>query len=131
MGRFHYYFIITWYLGHVNYDLSERTFKFSVSITELCKNASKDFFTVSTIQQLFRSATSIGANYAEANGASSLKDFRNKIHLCKKECLETNYWLRLLDKIDTSSERSPIQKALQEVDELSRIFSTIAKNSKR
>jgi len=36
-----------------------------------------------------RSGTSIGANYCEANNASSKKDFKNKIFICKKETQET------------------------------------------
>jgi len=37
------------------------------------------------ILQLVRAATSVGANYAEAEEAESAKDFRHKIRLCKKE----------------------------------------------
>lgn len=48
------------------------------------------------IDQLVRSATSIGANYAEANNAASKQDFRNKIFIAKKEAAETKYWLSLV-----------------------------------
>ncbi|NLC31601.1 MAG: four helix bundle protein [Candidatus Moranbacteria bacterium] len=48
------------------------------------------------LSQLIRSATGIGANYCEANNASSKKDFRNKIFICKKEAQETKYWLRMM-----------------------------------
>lgn len=47
------------------------------------------------IEQLTKSATSIGANYAEANNAASKMDFRNKIFIAKKEAAETRYWLEL------------------------------------
>jgi len=53
--------------------------------------------------QLIRSATSIGANFSEAQEASSKKDFVNKIYIAKKEASETKYWLRLaaeLTKVD-------------------------------
>jgi len=46
-----------------------------------------------------RAATSIGANYAEANNASSKADFRNKIFIAKKEAAETKYWLELLAEV--------------------------------
>jgi len=36
------------------------------------------------VGQLIRSATSIGANYFEANGSSSKRDFINKIAISKK-----------------------------------------------
>ena len=50
--------------------------------------------------QLIRSATSIGANYTEANNAASRQDFRNKIFIAKKEAAETRYWLRLFAKLN-------------------------------
>jgi four helix bundle protein len=42
------------------------------------------------ISQLVRSATSIGANYAEADGGVSKKDFKNKIGICKKNLKKPN-----------------------------------------
>lgn len=49
--------------------------------------------------QIARSATSIGANFAEAQEASSKKDFLNKIYIAKKEAFETKYWLRVISKL--------------------------------
>tara|TARA_Y100000031_G_C8221891_1_gene386388 strand:+ start:631 stop:930 length:300 start_codon:yes stop_codon:yes gene_type:complete len=56
----------------------------------------QDAITRSIINQLVRSATSVGANYRESQSASSHKDFRNKIYICKKEIDETRYWLRII-----------------------------------
>ena len=47
------------------------------------------------INQIVRSATSIGANIHEANYASSKADFINKLQIALKECYETDYWLGL------------------------------------
>ncbi|MBI2195991.1 four helix bundle protein [Candidatus Daviesbacteria bacterium] len=80
------------------YDLEERTAEFGEKVIELCEKAPKNAVTIPIIDQLIRSGTSIGANYCEANGASSRKDFNNKIFICKKESKETKYWLRLLAK---------------------------------
>lgn len=52
------------------YDLEERTMKFSESVIILCKNISRSPINDPIINQLIKSATSIGANYFEANGAS-------------------------------------------------------------
>lgn len=60
------------------YDLEERTARFGEAIVLLCKNLKKDPIIQPLVIQLIRSATSIGANYMEANGASSPKDFQNK-----------------------------------------------------
>ncbi len=72
------------------YDLEERTARFSEEILGLCQKATKTTITLPLIDQLIRSATSIGANYCEANGASSRKDFKNKIFVCKKEAKRRN-----------------------------------------
>ncbi len=80
------------------YDLEERTAKFSEDIIEFIKNIKRDDINRNIITQLARAVTSIGANYCEANASSSRKDFRNKIYICKKETNETKYWLRILAK---------------------------------
>ncbi len=49
------------------------------------------------INQIIRSATSIGANIHEANYASSKADFINKFHIALKECIETEYWIEMLE----------------------------------
>ncbi len=48
------------------------------------------------INQIIRSATSIGANIHEANYAASKADFINKFHIALKECVETEYWIEML-----------------------------------
>lgn len=109
------------------YPLEERTLIFSENLMEFCKKIQRNIFTTPLIEQVIRSGTSIGANYREANGASSRKDFGNKIYICKKEAKETNYWLRLLLK-SCKNELLAIecQKLLKEAHELSLIFSKIA-----
>jgi four helix bundle protein len=110
------------------YDLEERTARFGEAIIELCKKIPNTSITIPIINQLIRSGTSIGANYCEANGASSKKDFRNKIFICKKEAKETKYWLRMLLKA-VEQYQSEFAKLNQEAQEMVLIFSTIAKNS--
>jgi len=78
------------------YDLEERTAKFGEQIILFCKSLPESTISRPLILQLVRSATSIGANYMEANGGSSRKDFKNKIYICKKEAQETKHWLRML-----------------------------------
>ena len=111
------------------YDLEDRTLKFSVKIIELCRRITKDVITLPIISQLVRSATSIGANYREANGASSKKDFINKIFICKKESKETEYWLLVLFEADQKISED-CGSLLQESKELSMIFSKIASKLK-
>ena len=80
------------------YDLEERTAKFSENIIEFVKTINRDDINRNLIIQLVRATTSVGANYCETNASSSKRDFRNKIYICKKEANETKYWLRILAK---------------------------------
>lgn len=48
------------------------------------------------VDQIVRSATSIGANIHEADHASSRADLINKFHIALKECIETEYWLEMM-----------------------------------
>ena len=52
----------------------------------------------SLINQLERSATSIGANIREAKYAHSKADFISKLQIALKECYETEYWIELIQK---------------------------------
>ena len=111
------------------YPLEERTYSFSKKVLMLCKKIKISNLNKNLINQLLKSSTSIGANYREAMGASSKLDFRNKIHICKKESHETHYWLSLLN--ETEKEPSDLIKPLiQEAYELTLIFGKIASSMK-
>lgn len=111
----------------MNYDLEERTAKFSENIIEFVKLLPQNTITKSLINQLVKSGTSVGANYYEASEASSRRDFRNKIFISKKESKESKYWLRIIQKAVPS--RTNSAKVLwQEAHELILIFGKIAKS---
>ena len=84
-------------------ELEERFMQLSVDIIYFTKN-NKDLFPFSVIDQVIRSSSSIGANYSEAQNASSKADFKNKIYIAKKEASESRYWLRLVEKLIGQSE---------------------------
>jgi len=107
-----------------NYDLEERTAKFGENTIRLCKSVQQDVITKPILSQLIRSSTSVGANYCEANGASSKKDFRNKIFICKKESQETKHWLRMLAQT-VPQKKEQARQSWQEAQELTLIFGKI------
>ena len=109
----------------MNYDLENRTRKFSKEIIGFLRRLKKDDINKSMISQLVRSATSVGANYCEANGASSKKDFKNKIFICRKEIQETKYWLELIAE-SNSEERDHLKILWREAHELTLIFNKIS-----
>ncbi|PIU99332.1 four helix bundle protein [Candidatus Wolfebacteria bacterium CG03_land_8_20_14_0_80_36_15] len=112
------------------YDLEERTARFGEGIIEFAKDLPKNVINLPLISQLIRAATSIGANYMEADGAESKRDFEHKIAICKKESKETKHWLRMVAKanLDKSNE---CRKFWQEAQEFTLIFSSILKRKKQ
>ena len=110
--------------GKRKYNLEERTAQFGEAILELVKNFHQDPINSPLISQLVRAATSVGANYMEADGAESKKDFRHKISICKKEAKETKHWLRMIAKANPGR-RDECQKLWKEAQELSLIFASI------
>lgn len=107
------------------YDLTERTSKFGCEVIIFVKTIKETNINKSIVSQLIRSATSIGANYMEADCAESKKDFVHKIGICKKEAKETTYWLHML--ATTESEKAEkCRKLWKEAHELTLIFSAIA-----
>jgi len=106
------------------FDLEDRTARFGEDVIDLCKSIKVTIYNESIIRQILRSATSVGANYCEANNASSKKDFRNKIFICKKEIQETKHWLRMLAK-SNENKKDEIRMVWREAQELTLIFQKI------
>ena len=113
----------------MNYDLEKRTKDFAKEVIRYCKGVKINQLNSNIISQLLRSSTSVGANYREANGASSKNDFRNKIYLCRKEIQETEYWLELLGEIDTVKKKE-LDTLSKEAHELCLIFNKITSSLK-
>lgn len=112
---------------NLKFDLEERTAKFGESVILFTKTMPINIYTESLIKQLIKSATSIGANYMEANGCDSKRDFKNKISLCKKEAKETTHWIRMFS-ITIPNNKDELRRLWTEAHELVLIFSAITKN---
>lgn len=110
-------------------DLEERTAIFAERIIDLVKTIPRNDVNSIIIIQLVKSATSVGANYCEADCAESKKDFEHKISISKKEAKEAKYWLRMLKRTNHQLS-SEIDNLTQEARELCLIFVSIIKKSK-
>jgi len=106
------------------YDLEERTALFGEQVIDFVKTLPKGVVNNELISQRIRSGTSVGANYMEADGAESKKDFHHKIAICKKESKETKHWLRMIVKANPDRV-SECKRLSQEAQELTLIFSSI------
>ena len=84
-------------------DLERRTKQFAVRVIDFVSKLPRSMTGDVLTRQLLRSATSIGANYREANRGVSRADFSNKIGV-QKEAAETQYWIELLIESKIGSE---------------------------
>lgn len=111
-------------------DLQRRLFQFSVDVIKGVRNFpnSKEYQVIS--YQVLKSATSVGANYEEAQGAVSKADFSNKVGISLKEIRETNYWIRII--IEITADHDAWISLEKESKELMKIIGSIySKTSKR
>ncbi|OGS71000.1 MAG: four helix bundle protein [Flavobacteria bacterium RIFCSPLOWO2_12_FULL_35_11] len=111
-------------------DLQKRLFRFSVSVIKEVRNLpnSKEYQVIS--YQLLKSATAVGANYEEAQGAVSKADFSNKVGIALKEIRETNYWIRILIEL-SEKENTWKEKEIESKELMSILGSIYSKTSKR
>jgi len=111
------------------YDLEERTARFGEAIIDFARTLPQDAVTSRLIGQLVGAATSVGANYAEADDAVSKKEFLKNIGTCRKEARETKHFLRMIVRAVPKSK--PQARALwAEARELHLIFSKIRRTGK-
>src|SRR3981081_4436750 len=110
-------------------DLERRTKTFSLAVIKFTTSLPKTREVDVLSRQLLRSATSIGANYREANRGVSRADFVNKIGTVQKEASETVYWIELLLEAGIAAMASA--EALHtEASELLAIFTATGKKLK-
>jgi four helix bundle protein len=111
----------------VEYNLVERTALFGESVIVFAKAVPVGVVTSPLVGQVVRSATSIGANYCEADDSESRKDFRHKISLCRKESKETKHWLRMIAAAEPQL-KDRARNLWQEAKELNLIFGAILRD---
>ena len=67
----------------------------AVEIDALCRNLDRKS-NANTIFQITKSSSSVFANISEAQYPQSLPDMLSKFKIARKECMETESWLKLL-----------------------------------
>jgi four helix bundle protein len=116
--------------GARQFDLEKRTARFGEAIIAFVKRVPLNVITEPVVGQLVKSATSIGANYCEADDAGSKKEFRYRISVCKREPRESKHWLRMI--VAAEPDHKPDARVLwQEAKELHLIFAAILRSRGR
>ncbi len=101
-------------------ELEARTHRFAVAVFRLLKCLPDDVSTKVIAFQVGKSASSIGANYREANRAESRADFVHKLGIVLKEASETEYWIDLL--VELYPENDTVKHLQAEIQEFVRLF---------
>ena len=110
----------------MKFDLEERTAKFGESVIKFCRDLPQDEITKPLVNQLIKCATSVGANYCEADDAESGRDFKHKIGICKKESREAKHFLRM-SVVAAPNIKEQARVLWSEAKELNLIFNAIYK----
>jgi four helix bundle protein len=111
-------------------DIEDRLINFAVRIVKMCDTMPNKRSANHIAGQLLRSGTSPAAQYAEARGAESIKDFQHKLKICYKELNESRVWLQIMSKSHIIKPEK-IHDLYKECDELCRIINASIKTSQQ
>src|SRR5688500_13447268 len=67
------------------YDLEERTTRFAEAVIDFLKPVPEGLKTNRLIDQLLGASSSTAANYCEADDSMTIKEFRHRIGICRRE----------------------------------------------
>ena len=109
--------------------LEDRMTKFAIGVFKFLRELPFDVSTKVISYQLGKSASSIGANYYEANRAESKTDFIHKVSIALKESNETNYWFRVLSGLCGESDK--LDELKNESFEIRNLLQRIVNTSKK
>jgi four helix bundle protein len=107
----------------------DKSFRFAVRMVEAYQYLKKEKKEFILSNQLLKCGTSIGANISEADGAISRADFLSKISIAYKECLETKYWISLLNETQFITKKM-YESLYKDADEIGKILFSILKKTR-
>lgn len=114
-------------------DLGERLFDFAKNVILLNRVLPENIEYKVIKYQILKASGSSGANYEEAQSASSTADFVYKIQISLREMRESNYWLRLIKEISlnpTNDTKTELDRLFDESNQMMKILGTIVSKMK-
>ncbi len=112
------------------YDLEDRLLAFAVAVCGIVEELPSTRVGNHVAGQLTRCGISPAANYGEAQGAESRKDFIHKMRVCLKELRETLVWLKFTQLL-AIGEPAAVEDGIRESNELIAIFGMSIVTAKR
>jgi four helix bundle protein len=111
-------------------QMKKRTKGFAKAIVKLCRKLPKNREGNLIGNQIFRSGTSVAANYRSACRAKSKPDFIAKLSIVEEEADETSFWLELIKDMDIV-ETQDLNPILKECNEIVAIVVSSIKSSRK
>ena len=112
------------------FDLELRVAEFAARVISVCDALPSRTGAGHIRDQLFRSSTSVAANYAEACVPESRKDFAHKTNVALKELVETRMWLRII-ALKKYVDPKLLESLLGETNQLIKIFNSSVKTVRK
>ena len=106
---------------NIKNDFKKRVYLFTLHLIKFVDGLPKDSSSQIIAKQLIRSGTSIGANYIEAQAASSKKDFANFFHHSLKSANESKFWIAILRDVK-KCDHEEAELLLKELIEIANIL---------
>jgi len=98
-------------------ELADRLLAFAVKAIKIVSDLPQDPVGKHVSFQLLKCGTSPGANYEEARGAESARDFIHKLRIALKELKESRFWLKVIKEVPLM-DKDKVDPLLSECEEL-------------
>ena len=113
-----------------SHEFRKKLIEFAIKIIKLTKLLPKTSENLIIFNQIIRSSTSMGGNYAEAMFALTRADFTHCLNICKKETAETLHWLEVLICLSPSFSKD-IKPLINEAESYLKIFISSVKTTQK
>jgi four helix bundle protein len=111
-------------------QLKKRTKEFAKNIILLCRSLPNNREGRLIGDQLFRSGTSVAANYRAACRGRSKAEFVSKLAIVEEEADETMFWLEIIQEMSISN-NPLVDDLLKESDEIVAIIVSSIRTTKK
>jgi four helix bundle protein len=111
-------------------ELKQRTKQFALDVFKFLMKIEKNKAVDVVSYQLFKSSSSVAANYRAVCRGKSSADFLNKLKIVDEEADESLFWLEFIQGLELDCDQVQLEKLIKEADELVAIFSAGIKTIK-
>jgi len=111
-------------------ELKNRTKLFALNVFKFLMAMEKSKAVDVVSYQLFKSSSSVAANYRAVCRGKSDADFLNKLKIVDEEADESLFWLEFIQGLEIECDKLILEKLIKEANELVSIFSAGIKTIK-